>query len=289
MEDGATARRLQRALWWRVGALAVLGPALVVFLVSMGLAAAQDLLLFPGTWRRAAEAPSALVAAGFAVHEVTGADGVPLRLVHRAAEGRRAILHVHGNAELVGDHARLATLAAVGGWDWVAVELRGYGGVAGWPSEAALADDVLTGLGWIEQTLGVPADEVVLHGRSMGGGVVGAAVRRLGERQVAGVVLESTFDALTPVVAHHVPLVPAGLLLAHRFDTAEALAERAEPVWIVHGTADPVVPFARHEALAAALPRARTFVVEGGVHSPSLLRTDPAAQAAWGLWLDGLR
>ncbi|WP_157223314.1 alpha/beta fold hydrolase [Rhodovulum sp. PH10] len=45
------------------------------------------------------------------------------------------------------------------------------------------------------------------------------------------------------------------------------LARIAVPVLVVHGTADPYVPFAHAEILAAAIPGAETMTIAGGEHS----------------------
>ncbi|OEJ97810.1 hydrolase [Streptomyces thermolilacinus SPC6] len=56
------------------------------------------------------------------------------------------------------------------------------------------------------------------------------------------------------------------------FGAAEVLAGVAVPVLVLHGTADPMFPFAHGEALAAAIPGARLVPLPGMGHTlPSLL------------------
>ncbi len=54
----------------------------------------------------------------------------------------------------------------------------------------------------------------------------------------------------------------------------EAVAEIAAPTLLVHGTRDPLVPFAHSARAAALIPEARLLPVAGGTHQSTLLDAD---------------
>jgi pimeloyl-ACP methyl ester carboxylesterase len=56
-------------------------------------------------------------------------------------------------------------------------------------------------------------------------------------------------------------------LLRYPLRTDEALARVDAPVWLIHGDADDVVPFAHSERLHARFPRTRLYRVAGGGHN----------------------
>ncbi len=90
-----------------------------------------------------------------------------------------------------------------------------------------------------EAARGVPASRVVLAGFSQGGAVaLAAAVRR--QTPLAGIVAMSTYLPMNPHAAER--LVGEMPPLA-----------RTQPVFMAHGTADPVVPFAAGQASAERL------------------------------------
>ena len=82
-----------------------------------------------------------------------------------APHGGAALLHFHGNGEVVADWAGdfCAGLNAQG-LDVFLGEYRGYGGSDGRPALAGMLDDALV----TADATGVPAERLVLYGRSVG-------------------------------------------------------------------------------------------------------------------------
>ncbi|MCA9234538.1 MAG: alpha/beta fold hydrolase [Planctomycetales bacterium] len=182
-------------------------------------------------------------------------------------EPRAAVLYSHGNGEHV---ARLAprlkelheaTGVAVFAWDY-----RGYGRSEGKPtSELALTDAREAQL-WLADRMGIAPKEVVLLGRSLGGGVsVGLASRHA----VRGLVLERTFARLKDTAAYHFPWLPVRWLMRNEFPSVDWIRSYDGPLLQVHGTNDRVVPYEMGRELFEACPSAhkQLFTVEGGDHN----------------------
>ncbi len=150
-----------------------------------------------------------------------------------------AVIFAHGNAELAEEWIeRLAPYRALG-FAVLVPEYRGYGGAAGEPSEEAILDDFAAFYDRLAERPEVDHSRIVLHGRSLGGGVVGALSER---RTVRALVLESTFTNVPDLASQW--MAPAGAI-RDRFDTREVLLSSATPTLILHGVRDELVPF-RH-------------------------------------------
>lgn len=206
-------------------------------------------------------------------------DGVALRGAHVRAAGARAgvAVYFHGNAESAAQNLDLARALAERGVAVFLAEYRGYGGCAGSPSEPGLLADARAAVRTLCAREGATPAQVVLVGRSLGTGVAAAlAAEGVGR----GVVLVSPCTAVLDLAAEHVPRPLALLTVRDAFPSRERLLGAAQPVVVIHGTADRVIPFAHGEALAAALgARARLVAVEGAGHVDVLARAREALVA----------
>jgi uncharacterized protein len=260
-----------------------LAAAAVYVVPAVFFWAIQDGLVFPAPRLDRAVLDRAAAAVGARVVEVTTDDGVRLYGWHRAAPGadsgaRRALLYFHGNAEPIHGRLELHDLALRAGADVVVFAYRGYPGSDGRPSEAGLRRDARAAWRFATEGLGIPADRVVVHGKSLGGGVAAALAAEVRPRAL---VLESTFTSVADVARRTLPLHPVRLLLRHPFDTASRAAALGPGVLVLHGDADDVIPVSHGRRLAALIPGARYVEVPGMGHQETLPAASPEALAAW--------
>ena len=182
-------------------------------------------------------------------------------------EPKRAILYFHGNGEQVADNADLISLladqldASVFLFDY-----RGYGKSDGKPAEKGIVADGLAAQRWLAERTGRGTDQIVLVGRSIGGGVAVACAAELGAEAL---VLQSTFARLTDTAAHHLPWLPVRWLMQNRYDSLARIERYDGPLLASHGTADRVVPFEHGRRLFDAAPSERKqFITHtGGGHN----------------------
>ena len=109
---------------------------------------------------------------------------------------RYTILLSHGNAEDLGDLAPLLERLRALGANVLAYDYEGYGLSGGAPSEARLYADVDLAYRYLTEQRGVPPEDVIAYGRSLGA----AAARRPRDARgrLAGLVLESAFTLGLP-------------------------------------------------------------------------------------------
>lgn len=173
----------------------------------------------------------------------------PLGLSHAAR--RPVVIFAHGNGELIDDWPHVLEPYRRWGLAVALPEYRGYGVSAGTPSETAIADDFVAAYDHIVNRPDVEPSKIVLHGRSLGGGVVCSLAR---SRPAAGLILESTFTSLADVAQKW--WIPAPWL-TNRFDSESVVRTFERPILIFHGRRDRVIPYGHARRLEQAARAAR--------------------------------
>jgi pimeloyl-ACP methyl ester carboxylesterase len=198
------------------------------------------------------------------VHEtwidVPGARLHALHLRRPAPDG--VVFFLHGNAgNLAGWFADVDFYRRLN-LDLVMLDYRGYGKSSGRiTSQAQLEADVRAAWDAL-----VPHDagrRRLIVGQSLGAGLAAALAADVGPDAL---VLVTPFESLEALAGEVFPWVPRALL-RYPLRTDEALSRVAAPVWLIHGDADDVVPFAHSERLHARFPHAQLRRVVGGGHN----------------------
>lgn len=230
--------------------LAAAGVAVLAFWGVM--AAMQRRLLFPAP--RGARRPPPV--AGLVAVQLPSPSGVlpawwlpPIGTQERAP----ALLFLHGNGERAEDWLDTFEPARQAGVGVLVPEYPGYGMAPGAPSQEALVAAAAAARIWLEARPDVDPSRIVLHGRSLGGGV---AAQLAAERAPAVLVLESTFRSVRRLALER-GVLP--WLVRDPFDSEGALAGHRIPTLVLHGLHDRLIPVRHGRALAAAVPGA-TFV-----------------------------
>jgi uncharacterized protein len=192
-----------------------------------------------------------------------------LRCGRKTKDRGVALLHFHGNGEVVadwlGDFARALDAGAL---DAYFAEYRGYGGSTGRPSLSALLADALTVFDAMER----PARDVVVYGRSIGS--LGAA-HVAAHRDVKALVLESGIGDLAERLLARVRPEEVGAnedelraAVKASFDQEAKIARAKCPVLVLHAENDHIVKKHHAERNAeAAGSRAELVMYPIGDHN----------------------
>lgn len=185
---------------------------------------------------------------------ITTEDGVELHGWYRAApEGRPTVLVFHGNGGNVTYFRGIVEALAELNAGYLAIDYRGFGRSGGSPTEDGLYEDAEASLRWLVER---GAERIHVLGYSLGTGV---AVELATREHVEGVVLQSPFTSIPALVEGTLGEGIASRI-PDRFDSLSKIASLDEPVLILHGPRDRVVPFEHGQALFDAAPEPRTFV-----------------------------
>lgn len=162
-----------------------------------------------------------------------------------AATPGPAVIFAHGNAELIDHNAIELQEYQRLGVTVLLVEYRGYGRSAGSPSQAGIVADFVQAYDLLAARDEVDASRIVLHGRSVGGGVV---LDLATKRKAAAVITQSTFTSVTAMAGRY--LMPP-FLIRDPFDNAAAVRQLDCPILIMHGEHDSIIPFSHGKKLAS--------------------------------------
>jgi fermentation-respiration switch protein FrsA (DUF1100 family) len=194
-------------------------------------------------------------------------DGVQIHAWWCPAPGwqpeRGAMLYCHGNAGNLSHRAE-----AILRWQEhletavLIFDYPGYGRSEGSPTESGCYAAADAAYDWLTQIQGVPPNQIVLYGGSLGGGV---AVELATRRPHRALILVSTFTSIPDMAPW--PLSPTRRLVRNRFENLSKIGQCRRPVFIAHGTADSLIPYAQSERLfAAAGEPKQLFLMEGRDH-----------------------
>lgn len=212
------------------------------------------------------------------------ADGVALHGWLIAGRTPTTLLYSHGNGGNIGDRVSIARLLVEQlGVGVFMYDYRGYGRSVGAPSEAGLVSDAVGARAALLRE-GVPAEQIVYFGRSLGAAVT---VDLALAHPPRGVVLESPFTSVRAM--GNAVLPGAGYLFRTRWDSLAKIGRLRAPLLVIHGESDEVVPFAQGRALFEAAPEPKTFVTLRGSRHYDLQVAWSDYWAAWRGFLASLQ
>lgn len=160
-----------------------------------------------------------------------------------------AVLYSHGNGEFIEDYHPVGLRGYRDmGVSVLLVEYRGTGHSDGKPTKTRIDADQDAFFDLLLQQPEVDPTRVVLHGRSMGGGIVASLAQR---REPAALVLESTYSSIRDFAKR---LWVPGFIVKDNWDVTATLRTYAGPVFMAHSERDEVIPYAMAEKNHAARP-----------------------------------
>lgn len=251
--------------------LAVIAPLIAVGLLDTTLDSLIESLIFQPTLG-ADLSPEQVGVEGEDLY-LTTEDGVKIHAFylpspHGPSSGlpsgnARALLFLHGNAGNASH--RLPNAAELGrlGCAVLVLEYRGYGLSDGRPTESGSYLDAQAGLAALIDR-GFSSRRIVLFGRSLGGAI---AVDLAQDRDLGGVILESTFTSLA-AVARTIGGPIMSYLAGSRFESIDKISRVRAPLLFFHGDRDEVIDYRLGRALFEAAPEPKAFeTIAGAGHN----------------------
>ncbi len=195
------------------------------------------------------------------------------------------VLVCHGNGGNIAHLLESLKVLSRLGLSCFAFDYRGYGRSRGRPTEAGTYLDARAAYDWLTGTRGIPPEQIVLLGRSLGACV---AAHLAGGVQVAGLVAESAFTSYLDMAIRLYPYLPVKLFrrFLFRYNTLAYIKEVRCPVLVLHSRSDELVPFVFATRLFEAAPEPKQFVEIFGSHNEGFLFSGDVYTDAWRRWLD---
>lgn len=199
-------------------------------------------------------------------------DGLRLTAWYQPpAHGARAtVLVAPGNGGNRAGRVELAHAISAQGLGVLVMDYRGYADNPGTPSEGGLARDVRAARDFLLEQPGTSPEALVYFGESLGGAVV---TELAAEHPPAALVLRSPFTSLADV-GRAAYGIPVGWLLRDHYPLARTVGGVRAPVWVIHGSADSIVPPDQSRQVAQVAREGGLEVQE--VEVPGADHNDPA-------------
>jgi fermentation-respiration switch protein FrsA (DUF1100 family) len=244
-----------------LGAIAYLAILLVMF-------ARQRAMVFATDDCRALAAASETAIDGSTEVRIATADGEKIAAWYIAPRaGQPVFLFLHGKGGCLSQKKWRWARVVNAGAGILAISYRGYPGSTGSPSEAGLIRDAKAAYDWLR--LRHPAEQIVIHGLSLGTGVAVALATQVKARAL---ILEAPYTAIVDVAAERYPLLPVRWLMWDTFLSRERIAGVHMPLLIAHGTRDTVIPFEHAKRLFRLANQPKVFVAMPGSDHSTLVR-----------------
>lgn len=129
------------------------------------------------------------------------------------------------------------------GYSVLITEYRGFGETPGNPSIDSICEDGLAAFDYAVQELKYSAQNIVVFGESLGGGVAGYIIRH---RNPGALLLKNTFTSLKEIGRETFPLCriyPRTMYPQNYLNTCEAVRQWQGPLLVVHAVNDETIAF----------------------------------------------
>jgi fermentation-respiration switch protein FrsA (DUF1100 family) len=204
---------------------------------------------------------------------------------HPTPDAPFTVLVCHGNGGNIAHLLDNLNLLSGLGLNCFAFDYRGYGNSSGRPTEAGTYLDAQAAYDWLTGGKGIPPEQIVLLGRSLGASV---AAHLAGRVRVGGLVAESAFTSYLDMATRFYPYLPVKLFrrFLFRYDTLACIQNVRCPVMLLHSREDELVPFVFATRLFEAANEPKQFVELVGDHNEGFLLSGDVYIGAWLKWLD---
>ncbi len=174
------------------------------------------------------------------------------------------ILFSHGNAEDIGLAQTFFEELYESGFSVLAYDYRGYGTSDGNPSEENAYEDAESAYRYLTESLNVPAEKIIIHGRSLGGAV---SIDLASKQKCGGLIVESSFVSAFRVMTGY------KIFPFDKFESISKIKDVNCPILFIHGKKDTLIPFWHTEKLLEeAKSKTHTFWIEDAGHNDVFLK-----------------
>jgi fermentation-respiration switch protein FrsA (DUF1100 family) len=185
-----------------------------------------------------------------------------------ATDRRGVVLFFHGNAGNISHRLDSIGIFHQLGLDTLIIDYRGYGQSTGKTNEQGTYLDALAAWNYLVDERGIPADRIIIFGRSLGG-AIGAWLGAQPDMKngPAAMIIESSFTSGVDMARQLYPFLPAHLITRLRYPVAEYASRLECPVLVVHSRDDEIIPFEMGQSIYEAVKQRKSFLELRGDHN----------------------
>jgi uncharacterized protein len=203
-------------------------------------------------------------------------------LLFHSNPSKGVVFFLHGTAGNLSIHGGTADFFRTRGFDFFAIDYRGYGKSQGRiKSEAQFYDDAEMAYNWLLKRY--PENKIHVLGVSLGTTV---AAKVASTHHPRNLVLAAPFVSILDYMHMRYPFLPA-FILKYPLRTDLNIQACSSPVTLIHGTADKLALFSNSERLKTLIPSNSRLIPVPGVGHNGILRTDVFRNAMTEILLQG--
>ncbi len=226
------------------------------------------LIYMPGMPGRQLDATPKSIGLDYADVSLDTSDGVRIHGWFVAGDLTRTLLYFHGNAGNISHRLHSIRQFHELGLSVFIIDYHGYGQSEGSPSEDGLYRDAEAAWQYLTEVRGLPAEDIVVFGRSLGASV---AAWLAAEQSPGALILDSAFTSVPDIAAQHYRIFPVRWLSRFSYETRNIIETVLCPVLIVHSRNDEIISFQHGRRLFEAASQPKQFLEIQGGHNDGFL------------------
>ncbi len=232
----------------------ILLPILYIAIVTLIYSKQEELLYHPG--RHIHELGSYNLLGVKEVSLLTK-DNIKLQAWYKepSSQGFMTIF-LHGNAGVLEDRIDKLKILDELGDGYLIISWRGFGKSEGVPSKLGLIADADSAVDFIVKR-GYDLKNTVMIGESLGTGI---AVEMALKHRFKGLFLITPYTSIADRAGELYPFLPTQLLTKDNFKVLDNVDKINQPILIMHGTADMVVPYSHAQKIFAKAKEPKDFI-----------------------------
>lgn len=184
------------------------------------------------------------------------------------------VLYCHGQGENITGLQHIIEFLVSKGYGVFIPQYRGHSHCNVLPDEQFLYMDLLNAVDFLEKTLDISQENIVLWGKSLGGAVASATAC---DKKVKALIVDSSFTSLSDLALFLTKKNSSAILsklidilpITQKFDTLSIIDKITCPILIAHSKLDATVPAEMAKELYGKAKNAKLFLSETGTHEES--------------------
>lgn len=194
---------------------------------------------------------------------LTNESGDKINALHLKTENSKGvILYFHGNSGALDKWGGIAKTFRDRDYDVFIIDYPGFGKSTGKMSEQKLFSNARISYDHLLKEYN--SKDIIIYGRSIGSGVATQLASTVNAKML---ILETPFYRLDDLIGFWMKILPGKILLKYPFRNDLHIQNVDYPVWIVHGTADRVVPLSSGLKLEKYLENDHFLIIQNATHN----------------------
>ena len=181
-----------------------------------------------------------------------------------AADQKGVVLFCHSNYGNISYYLDAVFFINSLGFSILIFDYRGYGQSRGSPSEKGTYADVRAAWSYLRYTRNIPAENIIVWGRSLGAAIAADLVVDYSPRAL---VMESGFSSFPAVAKDYFPYVPVQMIARYDYNNLEKIKHADCPVMVVHSRDDEIIAFYHGQKIFKAANPPKRFLEINGSHN----------------------